>query len=97
MHLSSSEPVNGFSRATASPTEPSIPWGTEITPSILGKSQIWAELEELSTENKKRLALEIFYLVLRDVGLGHNDPSGPDYGSYTNGLKAIAALFPGNQ
>jgi len=31
---------------------------------------------------------------LRDAGRDHNDPSSPNFGTYTNGYAAIAALFP---
>lgn len=49
----------------------------------------------LSDEEKKQLALEIFYLVLRDAGRGYNDPDSPGYRKYDTGYAAIAALFPG--
>ncbi len=58
-----------------------------ITPSTFGL---------LSEEEQKRLALEIFYLVLRDAGRDHNDPDSDGFGNYDNGKAAIAALFPGN-
>jgi hypothetical protein len=50
----------------------------------------------LSDEEQKRLALEIFYLVLRDAGRDHNDPDSDGFGNYAAGKAAIAALFPGS-
>lgn len=50
----------------------------------------------LPEDDQKRLALEIFYLVLRDAGRDHNDPESDGYGNYDSGKAAIAALFPGN-
>jgi hypothetical protein len=59
-------------------------------------SEIWSRFDQLPPEKQDQLALDIFYLVLRDAGRDHNDPSSPGFGQYTNGLAAIAALFPGN-
>lgn len=50
----------------------------------------------LPPEEQKRLALEIFYLVLRDSGRDHNKPDSPGYRNYDAGKAAIAALFPGD-
>lgn len=50
----------------------------------------------LSSDEQKRLALEIFYLVLRDAGRDHNNPAKEGFGNYDAGKAAIAALFPGN-
>lgn len=50
----------------------------------------------LPEEEQKRLALEIFFLVLRDAGRDHNDPSKEGFGSYDEGKEAIAMLFPGD-
>jgi hypothetical protein len=40
------------------------------------------------------VALDIFYLVLRDAGRDHNAASSPGYGNYNAGFAAIDALFP---
>ncbi len=48
---------------------------------------------EISNEEKQQLALQLFYLVLRDAGRDHNDKSSPDYGTYAAGTKAISQLF----
>jgi filamentous hemagglutinin len=48
---------------------------------------------EQSPDEQARLALEIFYLILRDAGRDHNDPDSTDYRTYTKGLAAITSLF----
>ncbi|RFC46003.1 MAG: Filamentous hemagglutinin family outer membrane protein [Verrucomicrobia bacterium] len=47
----------------------------------------------LDSEQKARVALEVFYLVLRDAGRSYNDPDSPGFGTYTSGFAAISALF----
>ncbi len=62
---------------------------------------IWATLQNLPssslTELNDQLAIDGFYLVLRDAGRDRNNPSSPNAGTYTNGYAAIATLFPGSQ
>jgi filamentous hemagglutinin family protein len=58
--------------------------------------QIWAAFQKSSKVDQARYTLDIFYLVLRDAGRDHNDPSSPNFGKFTNGFAAIAALFPGS-
>jgi filamentous hemagglutinin family protein len=58
-------------------------------------AQIWTAFNQLSTEEQNSLALDIFYLVLRDTGRDHNNPNSPGYHNYKAGDAAIAALFPG--
>ncbi len=48
----------------------------------------------LPEDDQKRLALEIFYLVLRDAGRDHNDPESDGYGNYDSGKAAIALFSP---
>jgi filamentous hemagglutinin len=48
----------------------------------------------LTPGERDALATTIFYDVLRDAGRDHNDPSSPNFGTYTGGYAAIAALFP---
>ncbi len=43
-----------------------------------------------------QLALDTLYLVLRDAGRDHNNPSSPTFGSYSSADAAIATLFPGS-
>lgn len=50
---------------------------------------------QLTPEKRDDLALDVFYLVLRDAGRDHNDPSSPGAGSYAAGYAAIKALFSG--
>ena len=59
--------------------------------------QIWNTFEALDSAAQDALALKVFYLVLRDAGRDHNDASSPDFGTYTEGYNAIAALFPSSQ
>jgi filamentous hemagglutinin family protein len=57
--------------------------------------QIWAAFSQLSTEKQDDLALDVFYLVLRDAGRDHNDDaSAPGALTYAAGFAAINALFP---
>lgn len=62
--------------------------------------EIWAILQGLPSSSRAelddQLALDGFYLALRDAGRDHNEPSSPNYGAYTAGYAAIAALFPGS-
>ena len=57
-------------------------------------AQIWNSFEQLSSEQQDRVALDIFYLVLRDAGRDHNTASSPGFGNYNAGFAAIADLFP---
>jgi hypothetical protein len=52
------------------------------------------DLPTLSREEQTRLALEVFYLILRDTGRDFNDPESPRYRRYDTGFEAIKALFP---
>jgi len=47
--------------------------------------------DSLSAEEKNRVALEVFYLVLRDAGRA---AAGGDAGGYDEGFAAISLLFP---
>ena len=49
--------------------------------------------ESLSEEERRILAIQVFYRILRDTGRNYNDPDSPNFRSYENGLKAIASLF----
>jgi hypothetical protein len=55
-----------------------------------------ANFEQLPEEQKARLALEMFYLVLRDAGRGTSTAGGTGVPNYADGTAAIDALFPGN-
>lgn len=59
------------------------------------RASIWQEFNRRSASEQRRLALQIFYLVLRDAGRDHNLPGSDGYGNYDAGFAAIAALFPG--
>jgi filamentous hemagglutinin len=57
-------------------------------------ADIWTQFGQLPKEKQDALALDIFYLVLRDAGRDRNDPSSPSFGNFDQGFAAIAALFP---
>lgn len=50
-----------------------------------------ARFEDLSAEQQKLVALQVFYLVLRDAGRENQT-----VGNYDKGFRAIATLFPGS-
>jgi filamentous hemagglutinin len=54
-----------------------------------------ADLKALSDEEQKRVALNLFFLVLRGAGRDHNLPGSPGFGNYSAGMTAISTLFPG--
>jgi filamentous hemagglutinin family protein len=56
--------------------------------------EIWAQFQQLSEEKQAALALDVFYLVLRNSGRDRNDPDSPNFGKFDDGFAAIAALFP---
>ncbi|MCB1079699.1 MAG: hypothetical protein KDM64_17915, partial [Verrucomicrobiae bacterium] len=53
------------------------------------------DFDALPPEEQARVALEVFYLVLRDAGRNYNDPASPGFGNYDTGFAAIDALFGG--
>ena len=48
----------------------------------------------MDDESMARIALSLFYVVLRDSGRDRNNPASPDYGTYRNGLAAIDRFLP---
>ncbi len=56
--------------------------------------EVWSAFGQLSTEKQDSLALDIFYLVLRDAGRDHNNSAAAGAGNYQAGFDAIEALFP---
>jgi filamentous hemagglutinin family protein len=58
----------------------------------LGYTQ--SSFDELDTKHRNQIALQVFFLVLRDAGRDHNNPDKPGYKNYDSGLEAIASLFP---
>lgn len=56
--------------------------------------QVRAAFDALPDTEKDTLALQIFYLVLRDAGRDHNLPDAAGFGNYDAGNEAIADLFP---
>ena len=47
----------------------------------------------LTSEEKARLEMQLFYIVLRDAGRNHADPNSPGFGSYTTAENAIQTLI----
>jgi filamentous hemagglutinin family protein len=47
----------------------------------------------LSREEQARVALDVFYLILRDTGRAYNELGSPGFGNYTSGFAAIDSLF----
>jgi filamentous hemagglutinin family protein len=70
--------------------------GTLLGLTDASNAAVWAAFEQLPTEKQDRLALEIFYLVLRDAGRDYNTSSSSGYQNYNVGYAAIKALFPGD-
>lgn len=58
-------------------------------------NQVWSTFKALPSEKQDQLALQVYYLVLRDAGRDHNNPDSPGFGNYANGEAAVATLFPG--
>jgi hypothetical protein len=49
---------------------------------------------KLTKSEQDLLALDVFFLALRDAGRDHNDATSTGYGNYDAGFAAIAGLFP---
>jgi len=58
--------------------------------------QIWALFTQKSQAERNRLALEVFYTILRNAGRDHNTFGSPGYKNYSAGFGAVKALFPGD-
>ena len=87
--------INQFLNPTSAFASTYLP---DIAPALgltgAGNSQIWNSFENLSAGRQDLLALDAFYLVLRDAGRNHNDPNSPDFGTYTTAYEALDTLFP---
>jgi hypothetical protein len=55
-----------------------------------------ATFDALPKEQQDLIALQIFYIVLRDAGRNHTVSGSSGYGNYDAGYAAISALFPGS-
>jgi filamentous hemagglutinin family protein len=74
-------------------------WESSIS-SKLSSLQSVQELKDdpsLTADEKSRLALSLFYIVLRKSGRDFNDVDSPTYRTYKNGQDAIAAYLPAGQ
>ena len=49
---------------------------------------------DVSDEQRARMALSLFYIVLRDSGRDRNDRTSKDYGTYQKGFEAISTFLP---
>ncbi|MFZ4717764.1 MAG: filamentous hemagglutinin family protein, partial [Chthoniobacterales bacterium] len=49
---------------------------------------------DVSEEQRARMALSLFYIVLRDSGRDRNDRTSKDYGTYRKGFEAISTFLP---
>jgi hypothetical protein len=66
---------------------------SQMTSAYPGVTNV-ASFSTLATPQKDLVALDVFFLALRDSGRDHNIAGSADYGNYSTGLAAIAALFP---
>jgi len=68
---------------------------SELTPTVNQTGSIESQsFSSLPKEQQAILALQVFYLALRDAGRDHNDASSANFGTYDAGFSAIQALFP---
>ncbi len=58
-----------------------------------GNTQVWTAFNLLSPQQQDRLALDIFYLILRNAGRDHNNSQANGFGNYNKGYEAVATLF----
>ena len=63
----------------------------------MSNAQVYEMFDALPQDRKKLLALDIFYLVLRDAGRDYRNSSSAGYMNYNEGYTAIKSLFPGAQ
>jgi filamentous hemagglutinin family protein len=74
-------------------------WESSISSKLSGIQSV-QELKDdpsLTEDEKSRLALSLFYIVLRESGRDFNDVASPTYRTYKNGQDAIAAYLPSGQ
>jgi hypothetical protein len=64
----------------------------------LGDPQVktLADYKKLGVEDQKRIALALFFIVLRDAGRDHNLAGSAGFGNYSAGQNAVATLFKGS-
>jgi filamentous hemagglutinin len=60
-------------------------------------ADIWTAFNQLPPEERDRIVLNVFYLVLRDAGRDHNDPASSGFNNFDSADAAIAALFPSDE
>ena len=52
-----------------------------------------SQIQGLDADERARVALQLFYLVLRDSGRNRNLAGSPTFGTYRDGFAAIDSLF----
>jgi hypothetical protein len=55
--------------------------------------QDMSQSTQVTEDDKARLALSLFYIVLRESGRDYNDEKAPTYRSYKNGVDAISSFL----
>ena len=72
---------------------------TEYVKSVKGEKYLEelevSDFDSMDREQQARIALEVFYLILRDAGRSFNKEGSPGFGTYTTGFAAIDSLFGG--
>lgn len=74
-------------------------WESSISSKLSGIQTI-QQLEDdpsLTADEKSRLALSLFYIVLRESGRDFNNEDAPTYRTYKNGLASIDAYLPAEE
>ncbi len=84
-YLAELGPVQNLTTTTGTLT--SSTQGTILTPT---------SFKALPTVQQDIVALNLFYLALRDAGRDHNIAGTTGFGNYNGGFAAISALFPSN-
>jgi filamentous hemagglutinin family protein len=74
-------------------------WESSISSKISGIQTIKQLKDDpsLTSDEKSRLALSLFYIVLRESGRDFNDVDSPTYRTYRNGQDAITAYLPAGE
>jgi filamentous hemagglutinin family protein len=60
---------------------------------LLEEAAPGVDFDSLSDAEKQKVALDVFFLALRDAGRNFNDPASPGFQNYDSGFAAIDALF----
>lgn len=66
---------------------------SEILESSANSERYPHDFSKLTPAQRSLAALELFYIVLRDAGRDHGDPTKSGFGTYDGGFAAIKSLF----